>query len=179
MSVPGKERRKRTRIEDLNIDIEDYYRRYAPMVLRRCRYLMHDEELAADMMQEVFANLLRHQERLTDVAPSSLLYTMATNLCLNAIKSRQSRRRHTMDVDTTEVDFAWNDPAHAILEAQETLDQIFALEDEKTRTIAWLHYVDRLTLEETAAQAGMSVSGIRKRLRKLQKIGQDFREVTP
>ena len=84
-----------------------------------------------------------------------------------------------MDVDTTEVDFAWNDPAHAILEAQETLDQIFALEDEKTRTIAWLHYVDRLTLEETAAQAGMSVSGIRKRLRKLQKIGQDFREVTP
>lgn len=178
MSVPGKERQKRTRTGDLNIDIEDYYRRYAPMVLRRCRYLMRDEDLAADMMQEVFANLLRHQDRLTDAAPSSLLYTMATNLCLNAIKSRQARRRHTMDVDTTELDFAWNDPSHAMMEARATLDQIFALEDEKTRTIAWLHYVDRLTLEETATQAGMSVSGIRKRLRKLQKIGQDFREVT-
>ena len=57
------------------------------------------------------------------------------------------------------------------------LDQIFALDDEKTRTIAWLHYVDRLTLEETAERSGMSVSGIRKRLRKLQKIGQEYREV--
>ena len=82
-----------------------------------------------------------------------------------------------MDVDTSEVEFASHDQSQAIIEAREMLEQIFAQDDEKTRTIAWLHYVDRLTLEETALQAGMSVSGIRKRLRKLQKIVQDFREV--
>ena len=161
----------------MNIDIEDYYRRFAPMVLRRCRYLMRDEEQALDMMQETFANLLRHQDRLEDSAPSSLLYTMATNLCLNAIKSHQTRQRYSTAVDTSEVEFGVNDPAHAQLEAREILDHIFALDDEKTRTIAWLHYVDRLTLEETAERSGMSVSGIRKRLRKLQRIGQEYREV--
>ncbi len=161
----------------MKIDIEDFYRRFAPMVLRRCRYLMRDEEQALDMMQETFANLLRHQDRLQDSAPSSLLYTMATNLCLNAIKSYQTRQRYSSSVDTSELEFAWNDPAHAMMEARDTLEQIFALDDEKTRTIAWLHYVDRLTLEETAEKTSMSVSGIRKRLRKLQKIGQEFREV--
>ena len=34
--------------------------------------------------------------------------------------------------------------------------------------MAVLHYVDRLTLEETATAVGMSVSGVRKRLRRLQ-----------
>lgn len=161
----------------MKIDIEDFYRRFAPMVLRRCRYLMRDEELALDMMQETFANLLRHQDRLENTAPSSLLYTMATNLCLNAIKSHQTRAKYTTAVDTSETEFGWSDPAHAQMEAREMLDQIFALDDEKTRTIAWLHYVDRLTLEETAERAGMSVSGIRKRLRKLQQIGHEYREV--
>jgi RNA polymerase sigma-70 factor (ECF subfamily) len=161
----------------VKIDIEDFYRRFAPMVLRRCRFLMRDEELALDMMQETFANLLRHQDRLEDSAPSSLLYTMATNLCLNAIKSHQTRSRYTTSVDSSETEFGWSDPAHAMVEAREMLDQIFALDDEKTRTIAWLHYVDRLTLEETAERSGMSVSGIRKRLRKLQRIGQEYREV--
>lgn len=163
----------------MKIDIEDYYRRYAPMVLRRCRYLMRDEDTALDMMQEVFVNLLRHRDRLNDAAPSSLLYTMATNLCLNAIKSRRSRYKFSASVDTNEVEFASHDTSGERFEAREVLDQIFALDDEKTRTIAWMHYVDRLTLEETAAQVSMSVSGIRKRLRKLQRIGQEFREDQP
>lgn len=34
--------------------------------------------------------------------------------------------------------------------------------------MAILHYVDGLTLDETAAEMGMSVSGVRKRLRVLK-----------
>ena len=48
------------------------------------------------------------------------------------------------------------------------LDWLFDRHPESSRTIAVLHYVDGLTLEEVARQTGLSVSGVRKRLRKLR-----------
>jgi DNA-directed RNA polymerase specialized sigma24 family protein len=37
----------------LTVDVEALYRSYGPMVLRRCRQLLSDEENAAEAMQEV------------------------------------------------------------------------------------------------------------------------------
>ena len=48
------------------------------------------------------------------------------------------------------------------------LDRLFSGQPESTKLIAVLHYVDRLTLEEVASEVGMSVSGVRKRLRTLK-----------
>ena len=48
------------------------------------------------------------------------------------------------------------------------LDRLFAGQPESTKLIAVLHYVDRLTLEEVSAEVGLSVSGVRKRLRALK-----------
>ena len=48
------------------------------------------------------------------------------------------------------------------------LYQIFAREQVSTREMAVLHLVDGLTLEEVAAETGLSVSGVRKRLRLLK-----------
>ena len=74
------------------IDAEALYRRYSPMVLRRCRFLLRDEEQASDAMQDVFVQLLRKQEQLHGRYPSSLLYRMATNHSLNLLR-RSGRRR--------------------------------------------------------------------------------------
>ncbi len=52
--------------------------------------------------------------------------------------------------------------------ARQALERLFGAEPESTFTIAVLCYVDRMTLEETAAEVGLSVSGVRKRLRKLR-----------
>jgi len=52
--------------------------------------------------------------------------------------------------------------------ARRLLDRIFRREAESTLTIAVMHYVDRMTLEEVAAESGLSVSGVRKRLRTLR-----------
>ncbi|HUJ76417.1 MAG TPA: sigma factor, partial [bacterium] len=73
------------------LDVDSLYRKYGPMVIRRCRALLADEEQALDAAQETFVKLIRYQDRLTDTAPSSMLYTMATNVCLNLMRS--SRRR--------------------------------------------------------------------------------------
>jgi RNA polymerase sigma-70 factor (ECF subfamily) len=69
-----------------NIDIEEYYKKYCPMVLRRCRWLLKDEDKALDAMQDVFVLLLRNRDRLKGNYPSSLLYRIATNVCLNIIR---------------------------------------------------------------------------------------------
>ncbi len=71
------------------MDIERLYRAYGPMVLRRCRRLLKDEDQALDAMRDVFARLLQQGDRLTDQFPSSLLYRMPTNLCLNRLRDRR------------------------------------------------------------------------------------------
>jgi RNA polymerase sigma-70 factor (ECF subfamily) len=42
------------------IDVEAVYRRYGPMVLRRCRTLLRDEERARDAMKDTFVKLVRY-----------------------------------------------------------------------------------------------------------------------
>ena len=48
--------------------------------------------------------------------------------------------------------------------ARSVLDRLFRRHPESTRAMAVLHYVDGMSLEETASEVGMSVSGVRKRL---------------
>ncbi len=144
------------------IDVEALYRKYGPMVLRRCRQLLKDEEKASDAMQETFVRLLRRREQLTDAGPSSLLYRIATNVCLNVL--RGERRKPQAGGEELLLAIASVDDHEERTRARAFLDQLLGGERESTRTMAVLHYVDELTLEETAAQVGLSVSGVRKRL---------------
>lgn len=139
------------------------------MVLRRCRFMLRNDEAAMDAMQDVFVQLLRKQDQLEHRAPSSLLYRIATNVCLNRI--RKTKRQPVDENDEILLAIAGTDDPEEKAVVRTFLQDLFAGEQESTKTIAVLHYVDRLTLEETAQQVGMSVSGIRKRLRKLRKQG--------
>jgi RNA polymerase sigma-70 factor (ECF subfamily) len=148
------------------VDVDALYRKYGPMVLRRCRSLLGDEEEALDAMQDTFVKVLRYRERLTDEAPSSLLYCMATNICLN--KMRSERRRPRPSSDEVLQTIASAEDVESLALARHAIEGIFAGERASTRTMAVLHYVDGMTLEEVARTAGLSVSGVRKRLRTLR-----------
>ena len=41
------------------MNVERLYEKYGPMVLRRCRQLLGDEEEAMDVTQDVFVKLLQ------------------------------------------------------------------------------------------------------------------------
>ncbi len=148
------------------IDIEASYQRYGPMVLRRCCRLLRDEEKAVDAMHDVFVQLLRHKGRLAEDRPAALLQRMATNLCLNRL--RTGRRRPEDPEDALLLQIAAADDTEAQASVRSLLGKIFGSERESTRTIAVLHLVDGLTLEEVAREVGLSVSGVRKRLRTLK-----------
>ena len=158
----------------MEIDVEQYYKKYGPMVLRRCRFILKDEDLAFDAMQDVFVNLLKNINRLKGDYPSSLLYKIATNVCLNMIRSR---KKETLETGGDLLDsIATYDDSEERIFAEDILDKIFSREKATTREIAVMHYVDNMTLEETAMESGLSVSGVRKRLRVLKEKAQIFRE---
>jgi RNA polymerase sigma-70 factor (ECF subfamily) len=148
------------------VDVEGWYRRYGPMVVRRCRELLRDEEKAMEAAQDVFVQLVRHQDRLTDEAPAGLLLRMATNVCLNILRSQ---RRHPEDPNDELLHrIACTRDTEAGVLAKLRLDRILKREQPSTRLIAVLHYRDGLTLEQVAREVGLSVSGVRKRLRVLR-----------
>ena len=148
----------RERRTDRSMDVEQLYETYGPMVLRRCRQLLKDENEALDAMQDVFVQVLRRRERLTDDYPSSLLYRIATNLCLNRIRDR-GRRPETVDDDLVQR-VARADDTEDRLSAGSVLGRLFGGTVESTRTMAILHYVDGMTLQEVADEVGLSVSGV-------------------
>jgi RNA polymerase sigma-70 factor (ECF subfamily) len=150
----------------VSLDIEGLYRRYGPMVLRRCRQLLQNEEKAMDAMQDTFVAVLRHEKKLHAAAPSSLLYRIATNTCLNIMRSE--RRRPQAGSDEALLSVASGDDPEAKVLNRHYLNWIFKAEKPSTRVMAVLHYVDGMTLEEVAREVGLSVSGVRKRLRTLR-----------
>jgi RNA polymerase sigma-70 factor (ECF subfamily) len=161
----------------LSIDVEAFYRKYGLLVLSRCRDLLRDEREAEDAMQDVFVQLVRHQRRLHDTAPSSLLLRIATNVCLNRLRTR---RRHPEDPDPGLLERIAAAPD---LEAQGTarllLQRVFAGQRESTKVMAVLHLRDGWSLEEVAEHTGMSVSGVRKRLRGLKAWVAELEGVEP
>lgn len=151
----------------MSIDVDRYYRVYGPMVMRRCRSLLKDEDEAADAMQDTFVRLLRHRERLNERGPSSLLYTIATNVCLNRIRSA-GRDKSEAAGDALDRIAVEGDHEEQVLTGH-FLEQLFRDQKDDTRTMAICHYLYGMTLEETAKVCDMSVSGVRKRLRGLRR----------
>jgi RNA polymerase sigma-70 factor, ECF subfamily len=156
------------------LDVEALYRKYGPMVLRRCMKLLGDEERARDAMQDTFLRLLRRGDGLTGEAPSSLLYCVATNVCLNIIRA-EKRRPRGEGGELIEL-LAGSDDVETLGLARRLIEGIFEREEASTRTMAVLHFVDGLTLEETASRVGLSVSGLRKRLAGLRKRTRAYME---
>ena len=139
------------------------------MVLRRCQKLLRSDAQAQDAMQDVFVSILSHESRLDETAPSALLLRIATNVCLNRLRTRRRRPEDAADDLLLRIAGAGDSEGQAV--ARGMLARLFGGEgplEASSRTIAVMHLVDGMTLEEVAAEVGMSGSGVRKRLRTLR-----------
>ena len=157
------------------LDVESHYLRYGPMVLRRCRTLLRDPAKAEDAMQDVFVSLIRHEDRLRDEAPGALLLRVATNICLNKLRGERRRPEDAQPDDALALRIAQADDGSGDAEsrtaARSVLGKLFGSDDPlaaSTRSLAFMHLIDGMTLEEVARESRLSVSGVRKRLRGLK-----------
>lgn len=143
--------------------IENYYIEFGPMILRRCRSILKDEALAYDAMHDIFVKLLS-KPIIIEHSPS-YLYRMATNHSLNILK-RNSRLSYFYESPESIDSFDLEEKIISSIQ----LEDIFRKVPESTRIIAELRYVSKFTLDEISEAVGMSISGVRKRLRKLKEI---------
>jgi RNA polymerase sigma-70 factor (ECF subfamily) len=137
------------------------------MVVRRCQALIRNSDEAMDAVQDVFVNLLKANERGVTY-PSSLLYTIATNVCLNRIRAKKREKWTDFLVEGEEF-FAADDESYNVVDAQILVQSIFEDESEETRTICFMYHADGMTLKEISDAVGMSISGVQKRIETFKK----------
>jgi len=149
-----------------NADVGRYHRKYYPMILRRCRSMLGDADSAADAAQDVFVKMLEKQNHLTGDYPFSLLWVMATNHCLDKLRNR-SRRPEEASSGILEKIAGLSD-IEAETGNRDLLRKLFSRHPKTNRTIAVLHFVDGMTIEETAQATGISPDSVRYRLQALR-----------
>ncbi|MDR0457243.1 MAG: sigma-70 family RNA polymerase sigma factor [Treponema sp.] len=144
------------------IDVAAWYEKYGPMVIRRCRKILGNGDDAMDAVHDVFVNLLRARPRLHGQFPSSLLYTMATNMCLNRL--RKKKKESPRDIFAEGEAFFSVDEGFDQVETKLILEAILKDESEMNRSICFMYHVDGMTLKEIGEAVGLSITGVRKRL---------------
>ncbi len=146
---------------------EELYTKYSPMVYRRCYSMLKDEQLAADCMHDTFLKVHSRWKTLIMEFPSSLLYTMATNHVLNVIRDSKA----SIEDDTLEA-IAGAYCTLTEVSNRSLISKILGNSDEKSGTMAVMHYSDGWSVAEVAGHFKVSIPAVRKRLKKLQEISK-------
>lgn len=127
--------------------LADWFRLYGPGVFRRARQLLGSDALAEEATQEVFIRAAKALHRYDPRArPSTWLYRITTNYCLNQIRDR-ARRRELLDARQDELvpGSAAYDPQRLI-----ALRALLADADEREATAAVAVFVDGMSHAEAA-----------------------------
>ena len=152
----------------MTIDVAAWYEKYGPMVIRRCRKILGNGDEAMDAVHDVFVNLLQAKPRLHGNYPSSLLYTMATNVCLNRIRKYKKEILQDFSGDREGLFFSEDDGFNQV-EAELLLEAVLKDESKTNRVIYYMYFADEMTLKEIGEAVGLSISGVRKRLEAFKK----------
>jgi RNA polymerase sigma-70 factor (ECF subfamily) len=140
-------------------EVEALYRQYGAIVLRRARTILGDEHAAQDAMQEVFIRVLRGgAEFRQEASPSTWLYRITTNLCLNHLRDagRRSRRLRAQA--------GAGEAAPARVEDQLMIQRLLEQIPDELREIAIYYHVDHMNQDEIAAIIGVSRRTVGNRL---------------
>ncbi len=138
-------------------DVEELYRKYGSLVLRRALQILKNEDEARDVMQEVFIKVIGHYDSFRhDASPSTWLYRITTNLCLNKIRDRKP----TAEASELNIGSAPNADPGAALEVARLLSRL----PKELSDVAVYHYLDGMSPDEIAKVMGLSRRAISHRL---------------
>lgn len=148
--------------------LEDLYRSHGPAVLRRARQLLGNDEEARDVLQDVFASLLRRPEQFAGrSSPMTFLYSMTTHCALGRLRQQRSqgrllRARHGVEEPTS--------PGHEAL--VQLRDWLATLPDELAQVAIYYH-LDELTQDEIAEVLGCSRQWVGKLLKRVREPARE------
>src|SRR5258705_1239310 len=141
-------------------DVERLYRAYGPVVRRRARAILGDDQLAQDVMHEVFVKALQDVDGFRgEASPTTWMYRITTNACLNLLRDRATRAR-LLAREVRDGTITPAPAANARLEIQRIFDRVPA----ELCAIAIYYFIDQMNQDEIAAIAGVSRRTVGNRL---------------
>ncbi|MBN2495051.1 MAG: sigma-70 family RNA polymerase sigma factor [Deltaproteobacteria bacterium] len=149
------------------------YERYGHLVLRRCRFILRDEQLAEDALHEVFVKVMKYGESLLDAdAPVRWLYRVAERVCFDQLKKRPAKQ----EVEMIEQDTAGRgaDPAAEVSD-RELLVKFLDHFDKKTRRLVLLYHLDGYSQDQIARETGWSRQTVHKKLARVHEKAESLR----
>jgi len=139
------------------------WERHAPAVDAVVRRLAGDDDLAADIAQEVWIQIFRALPSFRGEAQfGTWAHRIAVNRTLNALRRvrREQRVETAMEEDTVSVDPA--DPERAVLAT--SIEQALERLAPGARRVFVLHDVEGFTHEQIAGELGISTGGSKSQL---------------
>ncbi|MBI3180297.1 MAG: sigma-70 family RNA polymerase sigma factor [Deltaproteobacteria bacterium] len=149
-----------------SLNLGGLYRRHITMIRQRCRRIMGEHPMVEDIAQDVF---LRYVETYGAGAPGGvavpdeadmagrLLYTMATNRAINALRDER-RRREILDAERR--DDAHAGAADLAIDVRRLLHAL----DPELAAVAVYYYVDGMEQDEIAEVTSLHRRTVSRRL---------------
>jgi len=148
--------------------IADWHKEYFPMVFRRCKYMLRKSAYAPeDAAQDVFVNLLTCKEKTDYISKienvEGLLWTIATNVCLNKLKAKKWKPGEDLTINEEEIYPAVGDDYKRV-DDNLLLEAILEEESEEVRSYVYMYYYDGMGYVEIAQTVGKSKTWVGKKL---------------
>lgn len=144
-------------------DIEKLFKKYYAQMHRQAAMLLHDDDLARDIIHDVFCTLLDGNIAVSVLTPSYLLRAVR-NRCLNHIRDLDIHER-VLGLYFAEMDDYdgedWPD--------EDTVSEIYSIirdnMPEQCQRVGELRFVDGLKFEAVAREMGISQTAVFKHMR--------------
>ena len=154
----------------MTVDVAELYREWGPMVFRRILRFYGAVE-AEEVLHEVFVKVLENADGFrADASPSTWLYRIATNHCLNRLRNAKRRREllaeHGADLYPARVGSSQ--------EAKLLLEELWNQLPEELMQIAVYYHVDGMTHAEIARVIGVSRRTVGNRLLELEELAKSY-----
>jgi RNA polymerase sigma-70 factor (ECF subfamily) len=144
-------------------EVQDAYRRYGHLVLRRCQRILRGDSAAEDVLQEVFVRLWRYGDAFR-AADSKLLwlYRVADRCAFDQLARRGDRAELPLDHAG---DPSSGSAGHGqTLEDRDVVFRFLQRFDDRLKQVAVLHYLDEMSQEDIARATGWSRQTVFKKL---------------
>lgn len=167
-------------------EVEALFRTYGPLVRRRARSILANDAAADDATQEVFVKVLaRLDDFRGESQPSTWLYRITTNLCLNRIRDDRRHRDRLEEIGVgRQANLSAERPATGGPEARLALQVLLHSLPAELAEVAVYYHVDGMEQEEIATLLGVARRTIGYRLERFREearkhLGMDMSEPAP
>jgi len=145
------------------------YRTYQPELLAYCRRRLNgDMQAAADVAQETFARIISSRRVYRSEAPRSLIYRIASNLCIDHVRGQGSLRRG-QEILSRHAEAQDEHTPERIVAAQQELARIEAAIvalPPRCQQVYVLHRYEGMSYAAISAHCGISLSVVEKHMAK-------------